>query len=660
VLAALVTAAALAGARPSVPEVSLRQAQTIVEGFGKSLDDADQGAHSAAVVGDVNGDGHADLALTIPRRGIAVLFGPLAHGSATIAARLAKGRGFEIIGPKKLLVAIAAGDVNGDGLADVLVRSGDERGEAPGLPAYVVFGRRGGGSVDLARLGSRGFAIQAPTRDWSVSVAAGKDVNGDGRDDIAIGVPSGSFGHAPGGNVFVVFGRTRTAPVRLDALGPDGYRIDGPDGQSIGFPVALIDDVNGDRRAEVALVRNYHRPFALSVTYGRTVPGVVDLDSLAGFTVDTGGPGDIGQVSPAGDVNGDGRGDLLLGVSIDIFYGSAYVVLSTGGDVDLADPAAPAYSFPPPQGDCYYPALADVGDVDRDGRPDALVGCAQAETQADHPRGGAYLLFGRSSPAAVPDPAAIHLDSPAAHCSCHRRSAFAGADVSGGADVDGDGRADLVVSTEPEFEQGAVYVLGVPRILRGTPVADTLTGSAGPDLILGLGGNDRILGGGGSDTIEGGAGNDTVDGGAGSDRLVGGSGSDVLSGGAGADDLLGQAGNDALRGGEGDDYLAAGAGDDRVDGGPGNEVAFGEAGADRVAGGPGADLLFGDGLADYAWTRPPDAGAGRDTILGGRGRDLIWGGGGLDAIDGGPGIDTGDGKLRARDHDRVSHVERRR
>ncbi|NJD05747.1 MAG: hypothetical protein FIA97_04520, partial [Methylococcaceae bacterium] len=97
------------------------------------------------------------------------------------------------------------------------------------------------------------------------------------------------------------------------------------------------------------------------------------------------------------------------------------------------------------------------------------------------------------------------------------------------------------------------------------------SGQAAPDQLVGGTGNDYLYGGRDGDSLQGGAGNDYLDGGAGNDLLEGGSGADVLlgrdgndqlSGGDGADSLLGNRGNDLLVGGAGNDYLFGGGGRD--------------------------------------------------------------------------------------------------
>jgi len=129
--------------------------------------------------------------------------------------------------------------------------------------------------------------------------------------------------------------------------------------------------------------------------------------------------------------------------------------------------------------------------------------------------------------------------------------------------------------------------------LKGTRLADRITGTPRNDVIHGLAGNDIIRGGGGDDVICGGRGNDVMLGQAGNDVIYGDKllnmnkfgptppGRDRLDGGVGFDTLWANDGNDLLRGGPNDDFLAGEGGNDVLDGQTGDE--------DRLNGGEGRD-----------------------------------------------------------------------
>src|SRR3954447_1012887 len=156
-----------------------------------------------------------------------------------------------------------AGDVNGDGLADVIVgaRFADAPDEASGA-AYVVFGKSSPATVNLSDTGlaaSEGFLIRGAAKfnnaGWSVAGAG--DVNGDGLADVVVGAP-GAHGNAEvSGNAYVVFGKAGRTTVTLknDVLpASEGFLINGAgEFDGAGRSVAGAGDVNGDGLADVII-----------------------------------------------------------------------------------------------------------------------------------------------------------------------------------------------------------------------------------------------------------------------------------------------------------------------------------------------------------------------------------------------------------------------
>ena len=322
----------------------------------------DRAGTSVSVTGDLNGDGRADLVIGAPRAdgngrslsGTAyVVFGGAAPADLDLAALGA--RGFRIGGAAaddRAGDSVAgAGDVNGDGLADVIVGAAeaDNNGRASSGSAYVVYGG-GSANIDLAALGSAGFRIDGGAAGdlAGFSVAGAGDPNGDGRADVIIGAPvAGNNGRAASGSAYVVYGSGASANLDLASLGAAGFRIDGGvPNQRAGASVSGTDgDLNGDRYDDVIVSTPLPPPTSAHVIYGGAAHGDVDLAALGagGYRID--GAVLIGElslpVSAAGDVNGDGRADALVGSpgALDD-SGSAYVVYGFGTS---------SLSYPPAQ-----------------------------------------------------------------------------------------------------------------------------------------------------------------------------------------------------------------------------------------------------------------------------------------------------------------------
>jgi hypothetical protein len=293
---------------------------------------------SLAPAGDVNGDGKDDLLIGQPwadpgaktsAGGARVVYGR----SATTEIDLATDtQGFRIDGAAdgdRAGYSVATGDVNGDGRRDFILGAIGTACRNGALPltcqgdagaAYVVFGKAGQGDVDLAALGSDGFRMNGESNlsraGWAVTSS---DFTGDGKDDVAV---SAIGARDASGTTYVVRGRTSSEAVNLGALGADGLRIDGEDGDQSGMALAS-GDVDGDRKPELVIGVPFHNPDgslmagSAYVLKGSSLTGDMSLANPGAGTYRIDGAktqdGAGWSIATSPDLNGDGIGEVLLG-----------------------------------------------------------------------------------------------------------------------------------------------------------------------------------------------------------------------------------------------------------------------------------------------------------------------------------------------------------
>jgi len=498
----LLTLAAVA-AWPAAASAVLPQQQGAVDLLSQAnvqLDGADvgnQAGSSVASAGDVNGDGHADVVVGAPlafngraQSGAAhVVFGqPGWTSGAALDLAAAGTRGFTIVGANpfdRVGTAVArAGDVNGDGLGDLLVGApeADPNNTMNGGAAYVVFGKAGSAAIDLAALGEDGFRIDGAAIEDGAghSVAGAGDVNGDGRADVVIGAPFVDSASASSGAAYVVFGKAGGARVDLGTLGAGGFRIAGDaGGDQAGFSVAGPGDVNRDGRPDVIVGANgANAPSggdagSAYVVFGKSTTSNVLLATLgaSGFRIIGAAGGDFAgtSVGGAGDVNADGRSDLIVGAPLAdpggrFSAGTAAVVFGRDAttSVDLGALDAGGFRIDGAvAGDQLGTAVAGAGDVNGDGRSDVVAGSRYATASSRATSGSATVAFGKldSLPVQAGALAAsgYRIDGAAADDE-------AGRSVAGAGDFNADGRPDVLVGAfgadnSNRINSGAAYLV---------------------------------------------------------------------------------------------------------------------------------------------------------------------------------------------------------
>ena len=617
------------------------------QGFTIHGGNGDYAGISVSSAGDINGDGIDDLIVGAYKndaggddKGAAyVIYGSSTEpslGGVNLDA-LTSGQGFAITGAAngdRLGFSVsAAGDVNGDGVDDLIVgapenNAGDDNAGA----AYVIYGSTEPNRLEVNVAGltqNDGFTIKGASEyayaGWSVSAAG--DINGDGYDDLIIGAKYAQDASGDEvGAAYVIYGASQNLPAVIDL--------------EILLPIQ-----------------------------GFVMRGAADNDA-AGWSV-----------SAAGDVNGDGIDDLIVGAwrndAGGIDAGAAYVIYGTSGatraNIDLGELTSNqgfvirGTAFADRAGS----SVSAAGDVNGDGIDDLIVGAPRLD-YATNSRGAAYVIYGTTGPRED----VIDLGSLTANEGFIAQGAAVyfsnGPSVSAAGDVNGDGFDDLIIGASYSdvggINAGSAYIIfgqGLPSAgpiameLNGTADGETLTGGELDDTLNGLGGNDTLDGGAGDDTLDGGTGNDSLTGGAGNDTLSGGTGDDNLDGGSGDDNLDGGSGNDSLYGGIGNDAFYVDSVNDVVSDSGGNDFVLssitytllagfenltltsgnidgiGNASNNVMTGSSGANSLSGLDSNDLL-----NGNDGNDTLDGGTGDDLLDGGAGDDALTGGDGIDT--------------------
>ncbi len=401
---------------------------TAVHGFSIYGNSSDSNSgYSVSGNFDFNGDGYGDIIIGAPNTysdsrlhaGISyVIFGKTTGFTDIFLANLTSSQGFALYGYASYSNSYdycgysvsGTGDVNNDGFDDIIIGAPAAAYEA-GI-SYVIFGKAAGFTdIFLENLDSnQGFSITGASRSYSGrSVSGAGDINGDGYDDIIIGAPyADSDGRTSTGTSYIIFGKaTGFTNINLASLASSqGFSIYGLSAYDYsGSSVSSAGDFNGDGYADIIIgaPAGYQGNYCgrAYVIFGKA-NGFTDItlsrllvSNNQGFTIYCSSTGSYTgrSVSSAGDINGDGYDDIIIGAPGDWggfarlfngYSGRSYIIFGNATkfyDISLS-------SLKPSQGFGVYGSTENVnvgysvsgaGDINGDGYADIIIGDPNAE-----------------------------------------------------------------------------------------------------------------------------------------------------------------------------------------------------------------------------------------------------------------------------------------
>ncbi len=445
-----------------------------------------------AGIGDVNGDGYADVAFGAPGYdagqgaigGVFVFLGSpggIASGTAaTASALLVANQGLNSFASS----VAGAGDVNDDGFDDLVVGGiSYDGGQGAAGAAFVFPGGPAGIASGTSATAAATVVSAQVDANFGSSVADDVDVDGDGYDDLVVGASRYDTTQPNAGAAFVFKGGPAGIASGTSATAATTLTSDQTNG-GFGAKLAGAGDTNGDGFDDIAVG-------AYAYSAGQTEEGAVFvfLGSPAGVANSSSATASAtlqsdqasslfgASVAGAGDVNGDGFDDLVVGAQqYDAGQedeGETFVFLGSPTGIASAAPSTAATVLQSDRVIMNFGQFVGAGDLNRDGYSDVIVG-TEGFTSGQLLEGGAFVFLG--GPAGV---SSGTIATAASVLQTDVENAFLGP-VAYAGDVDGDGFGDLIVGApfydSPQTDGGAVY------FFRGT--SDGISGFPPPRATL--------------------------------------------------------------------------------------------------------------------------------------------------------------------------------
>jgi hypothetical protein len=347
-----------------------------------------------------------------------------------------------------------AGDVNGDGYSDIIVGAPYyDNGETDEGAAFAWYGSADGlndgthGDPSNAAWMAQGNQADA----WlGYSVSTAGDVNGDGRSDVIVGGPLFDNGQEDEGAAWVFFGSSAGLETTW-ASRKESNQI----GAGLGHSVHTAGDVNGDGYTDIVTGAPYYDTGETDAGRAWVWYGSSSGPSALSDWRDDGGWQDAyfgWSVAPAGDVNGDGYSDVIVGAPGKSYAGLVgYVNVYHGGPSPLSD--TPGWSRDSNQETAFFGwSLDTAGDVNGDGYADIIVG-APFWDGGEEDEGKVWVYYGGYDGPSVTSDWSAERDQAGAQF---------GYSVSTAGDVDGDGYDDVIVGA-PMYDndyqdEGLIFV----------------------------------------------------------------------------------------------------------------------------------------------------------------------------------------------------------